>query len=143
MAKKEAPKAKVAAAAAPPPPPPPPPVPEKTPDPVAQKLAEPPPAPTPAPPPPAEAQKKLEAEQKERDRQAAEKLKADQQRKMEEHIGGAQDDLGLTTCDRRVEVASDYPDPDMAHFNDYLSVIEVLQSFRGVIAVDPQEPSLL
>jgi len=58
-AKKEAPKAKLAAAAAPPPPPP---VPEKTPDPIAQKLAEPPPAPTPAPPPPAEAQKKLEAD---------------------------------------------------------------------------------
>ena len=41
VAKKEAPKAKLAAAAAPPPPPPPPPVPEKTPDPIAQKLAEP------------------------------------------------------------------------------------------------------
>jgi hypothetical protein len=31
----------------------------------------------------------------------------------------------------------------MDHFNDYLQVIEVLQSFQGVIAVDPSEPSLL
>ena len=78
-AKKEAPKAKVAAAAAPPPPPPPPP--ETAPEPIAQKLAEPPPPPTPATPPPptpAEVQKKLEAEK------AAEKLKADEQRKIEE-----------------------------------------------------------
>jgi colicin import membrane protein len=82
-AKKEAPKAKMAAAAAPPPPPPPPP--EKTPDPIAQKLAEPLPTPTPPPPaPPAEAQKKLEAEQQERERQAAEKLKAEELRKVEE-----------------------------------------------------------
>jgi len=79
VAKKEAPKAKVAAAAAPAPPTPPPPekTPEKTPD---------PPAPAPLPPAPAaEAPKKLEAEQqKERDRQAAEKLKADEQRKADE-----------------------------------------------------------
>jgi hypothetical protein len=31
----------------------------------------------------------------------------------------------------------------MAHFKDYLSVIEVLQTFKGMIAVDPNEPSLL
>jgi hypothetical protein len=67
----------------------------------------------------------------------------DESRTMEEHIGGHQDDLGMATCDRRVEVASDQPDPEMEHFADYLSVIEVLQSFKGVIAVDPQEPSLL
>ena len=64
-------------------------------------------------------------------------------RTLEEGIGGAEDDLGITSCDRRVEVASDVDDPEMAHFNDYLTVIEVLKSFRGVIAVDPEEPSLL
>ena len=49
----------------------------------------------------------------------------------------------LTSSDRRVEMWSDTPDPFMEHFNDYLLGIEVLKSFRGVIAVDPKEPSLL
>jgi hypothetical protein len=31
----------------------------------------------------------------------------------------------------------------MDHFNDYLRVIEALQTFQGVIPVDPREPSLL
>jgi hypothetical protein len=35
------------------------------------------------------------------------------------------------------------PDPELEHFNDYLLAVEVLQSFRGLIAVDPREPSLL
>ena len=64
-------------------------------------------------------------------------------RLLEEGIGGAQDDLGITSCARRVEVASDNADPELDHFNDYLAVIEVLKSFYGVIAVDPQGPSLL
>ena len=67
----------------------------------------------------------------------------DESRKIEEGIGGDQDDLGIVKCDRRVEVASDIADPEMEHFADYLAVIEVLQSFKGLIAVDPQEPSLL
>ena len=64
-------------------------------------------------------------------------------RDIAQHIGGTEDELGLGTCTRCVQVASDVPDPEMEHFNDYLLVIEVLQSFRGVIAVDPKEPSLL
>ena len=64
-------------------------------------------------------------------------------REIEEKIGGDEDDLGIANCDRRVEVASDIPDPEMDHFNEYLLVIEVLQSFKGIIAVDPKEPSLL
>ena len=59
------------------------------------------------------------------------------------HIGGADDAKDLALCARRVEVASDIPDPEMAHFNDYLLVIEVLLSFKGLITVDPKEPSLL
>jgi len=31
----------------------------------------------------------------------------------------------------------------MDHFNDYVLAVEVLQSFKGLIAVDPREPSLL
>lgn len=59
------------------------------------------------------------------------------------HIGGADDARDILACGRRVEVGSDVPDPEMEHFNDYLLTIEVLQSFRGLIAVDPREPSLL
>lgn len=59
------------------------------------------------------------------------------------HIGGSEDAKDIVACARRVEVSSDTPDREMSHFNDYLVVIEVLQSFKGVIAVDPREPSLL
>jgi hypothetical protein len=59
------------------------------------------------------------------------------------HIGGAADATDVAACSRRVELSSDVPDPEMAHFNDYLLVVEVLQSFTGLIAVDPKEPSLL
>ena len=44
---------------------------------------------------------------------------------------------------KRVEVWTDVPDPFMEHFNDYLSVVEVLKSFRGLLAVDPKEPGVL
>jgi hypothetical protein len=59
------------------------------------------------------------------------------------HIGGSEDAKDIAVCARRVEIASDIPDPEMDHFNDYLFVVEVLQSFKGLIAVDPREPSLL
>ena len=49
----------------------------------------------------------------------------------------------LAASDRRVEVWTDDPDPFMEHFNDYLFAVEVLKSFHGVTAVDPNEPSLL
>ncbi len=60
-----------------------------------------------------------------------------------DHIGGSEEELGIAKCNRRVDVATDVPDPEMDHFNDYLQIIELLQSFSGVIAVDPSEPSLL
>jgi hypothetical protein len=49
----------------------------------------------------------------------------------------------LTASDRRVEVWTDVPDPFMEHFDHYLSVVEVLKSFNGLLAVDPKEPGLL
>jgi hypothetical protein len=49
----------------------------------------------------------------------------------------------LSRSDRRVEVWTDIPDPFMEHFNDYLFAVEVLKSFGGVVAVDPNEPDLL
>ena len=44
---------------------------------------------------------------------------------------------------RRVEVWTDVPDPFMEHFGDYQSVVEVLKSFNGLLAVDPKEPGVL
>jgi hypothetical protein len=60
-----------------------------------------------------------------------------------EKIAGDVDGTDMARCDRRIEVASDVPDPFMEHFNDFLGVVEVLQSFKGLIAVDPREPSLM
>lgn len=45
--------------------------------------------------------------------------------------------------EKRVEVWTDVPDPFMEHFNDYLSVVGVLKSFRGLLAIDPKEPGVL
>ena len=59
------------------------------------------------------------------------------------HIGGAEDAKDIAACARRVELVSDVPDRELDHFSDYQSAIEVLQSFKGLIAVDPREPSLL
>jgi hypothetical protein len=59
------------------------------------------------------------------------------------HIGGSEDARDIAACARRVELASDIPDPEMDHFSDYVLAVEVLQSFKGLIAVDPREPSLL
>jgi hypothetical protein len=67
----------------------------------------------------------------------------EESRDIAEHIGGAEDAQDIAGCGRRVELASDIPDPDMEHFNDYLLAVEVLQTFKGLIAVDPKEPSLL
>ncbi len=67
----------------------------------------------------------------------------DESREMAEQIGGDEDAKDIAVCTRRVELASDVPDPEMEHFNDYLMTVEVLQSFKGLIAVDPKEPSLL
>ena len=60
-----------------------------------------------------------------------------------EKIAGTIDGTEIAACTRRVEVWSDTPDPMMEHFNEFLFVVEVLQSFRGVIAVDPREPALM
>jgi hypothetical protein len=44
---------------------------------------------------------------------------------------------------RRVEVWTDVSDPFMEHFDDYLKVVEVLKSFSGLLAVDPNERGVL
>jgi hypothetical protein len=61
------------------------------------------------------------------------------------HLAGVEpaEAAALAASDRRVEVWTDVPDPFMEHFNDYLSVIEVLKTFTGLLAVDPKEPGVL
>jgi hypothetical protein len=49
----------------------------------------------------------------------------------------------LASSNKRIEIWTDTPDPFMEHFNDYLTAVEVLKSFKGVVVVDPNEPSLL
>ena len=44
---------------------------------------------------------------------------------------------------KRVALWTDLSDPFMEHFNDYLSAVEVLKSFGGVLVVDPKEPGVL
>lgn len=60
-----------------------------------------------------------------------------------EKIAGLDDGLFLETCNRRVDVWSDSPDPFVEHLADFHSVIEVLRTFKGVIVVDPKEPALM
>ena len=60
-----------------------------------------------------------------------------------EKIAGMEDGGDIAACSRRVDVWSDTPDPMMEYFNDFVLVIEVLQSFQGVIAIDPREPALM
>lgn len=67
----------------------------------------------------------------------------EESQRIAEHIGGNEDELGIRRCHRRVVVSSDVPDPEMEHFGDYLKVMDVLRTVPGLIAIDPQEPSLL
>jgi hypothetical protein len=60
-----------------------------------------------------------------------------------EKIAGTVDGTEIAACARRVEVWSETPDPMMEHFSEFTQVIEVLQSFQGLIAVDPREPALM
>jgi hypothetical protein len=62
-----------------------------------------------------------------------------------EHLAGVEpDEAGaLAASDHRVELWTEVPDPFMEHFNDYLSVVEVLKSFNGLLVVDPKEPAVL
>ncbi|QDU19356.1 hypothetical protein [Urbifossiella limnaea] len=62
---------------------------------------------------------------------------------MAERIAGLEDGQGLARCDRRVEVWSDTPDPFVEHLADFHTVVEVLRSFPGVVAVDPDGPALM
>ncbi len=44
---------------------------------------------------------------------------------------------------QRLTIFSDDPDPFMEHFNLYLTIIDVLKSFDGVLVVDPKEPGVM
>ena len=59
-----------------------------------------------------------------------------------EKIGG-EDAVELAQCLTRVEVWSETPDYEIEHFDDFQTVIAVLKTFPGLIAVNPEEPGLL
>jgi hypothetical protein len=49
----------------------------------------------------------------------------------------------LEASDRRAELWSDTQDPFVEHLGDFGAAVEVLKSFRGLIAVDPNEHTLM
>lgn len=59
------------------------------------------------------------------------------------HIAGLDSDSPLRTCDRRLDVSSDTPDPFLEYMDNHFQVLEVLRGFKGVILVDPAGPELL
>jgi hypothetical protein len=58
-------------------------------------------------------------------------------------LGGVENNPEVAASTKRVEVWSDTNDPFLEHFNDFLQVIEVLQTYRGLIAIDPKEPAFM
>ena len=60
-----------------------------------------------------------------------------------ERIAGAEDGLDIASCDRRVEMWSDTPDPFMEHCDDHLKALEAVRGFSGIILIDPSEPCIL
>ena len=60
-------------------------------------------------------------------------------------IAGLEPDevAAIESCDRRAELWSDTQDPFVEHLGDFGSAVEVLKGFRGLIAVDPNEPALM
>ncbi|MBY0514126.1 MAG: hypothetical protein K2P78_09480 [Gemmataceae bacterium] len=56
---------------------------------------------------------------------------------------GPAEAAAVASCDRRVEVWSDTPDPFVEHLSDFHAVLGVLRTFTGVIVVDPKEPALM
>jgi hypothetical protein len=61
------------------------------------------------------------------------------------HLAGVEpsEAEALAATDRRVEVWTDVPDPFMEHFDHFQFIIEVLKSFNGLLAVDPNEPGVM
>lgn len=58
-------------------------------------------------------------------------------------LGGIENNPEVAASTRRVEVWSDTNDPFLEHFNDFLQVVEVLQTYKGLIAIDPKEPAFM
>jgi hypothetical protein len=58
-------------------------------------------------------------------------------------IAGLDDDATMRSCDRRVELSCETPDPFMEYFDKHFQVLDVIRTFAGAILVDPKEPSLI
>lgn len=66
-----------------------------------------------------------------------------QHQDMAEKLGSVEDNPDVAKCVKRVELWSETQDPFLEHFADYQEIVSVLQSFKGLIAVDPNEPAFL
>lgn len=69
-------------------------------------------------------------------------LSAEQQ-VMAEQLGGADANPEVAACTQRVELWSNTNDPFLEHLADFQAVLEVLQSFRGLIVIDPNVPAFM
>lgn len=49
----------------------------------------------------------------------------------------------VEACGRRVELWSDTQDPFVEHLADFHAAVAVLKSFRGLIAIDPADHTLM
>jgi hypothetical protein len=66
-----------------------------------------------------------------------------QHQEMAERLGSVADNPDVAKCVKRVELWSETQDPFLEHFSDYQDIVGVLQTFKGLIAVDPNEPAFL
>ncbi|CAN5199576.1 hypothetical protein BH11PLA2_BH11PLA2_53260 [soil metagenome] len=62
---------------------------------------------------------------------------------MAEKLGSAEDNPDVANCVKRVELWSETQDPFLEHFSDFQDIVVVLQTFKGLIAVDPNEPAFM
>ena len=74
---------------------------------------------------------------------ADEPFVAEESQGMAEYFAECPRSPKIAKCKRRVEITCADPDPDMAHFNDYLFVLHALEEFRGVILFDPRSGELI
>lgn len=50
----------------------------------------------------------------------------------------------IAKCRSRVEIISaEGDDPDRVYFNDYSDILKIVESFNGVILVDPDDPYVI
>jgi hypothetical protein len=70
-------------------------------------------------------------------------LVAEESREMGEHFTRCPRASDIAKCERRVDIWSTDPDPNMDHFNDFILVLETLEEYRGIILFDAKTGDLI